>query len=81
MFTIAPRPFIRLFTHEQDVIEAAIPKLLIISWSYVLHAPAQSVLGVLRGLKRSAPPYGDQYFRRLRRAYFVDLVDLSVDPG
>jgi Na+-driven multidrug efflux pump len=56
VFTFAPYVFLGLFSSEQDVLAAAVPKLLIVSWSYLLYGVAESLLGILRGLKRTTVP-------------------------
>lgn len=56
IFTFVPTIFLGLFSSEQDVLTAAIPKLLIVSWSYLLYGVAEALLGILRGLKRTSIP-------------------------
>lgn len=56
VFTIIPTVFLGLFSSEQDVLDAAVPKLLIVSWCYLLYGIAESLLGILRGLKRTTVP-------------------------
>lgn len=56
LFTIAPTPFMRLFSSDADVLTAALPKLLIVSWSYLIYGVAEALLGILRGLKRTTIP-------------------------
>lgn len=56
IFTLSPMTFLGLFSSEQDVLAAAVPKLLIVSWSYLLYGVAESLLGILRGLKKTTIP-------------------------
>ena len=56
LFTITPMVFLSLFSSEQDVLAAAVPKLIIVSWSYVVYGVAEALLGILRGLKRTTIP-------------------------
>ncbi len=56
VFTLFPMTFLGLFSSEQDVLVAAVPKLLIVSWSYLLYGIAEAILGILRGLKKTAVP-------------------------
>lgn len=56
VFTLFPMTFLGLFSSEQDVLLAAVPKLLIVSWSYLLYGIAEAILGILRGLKKTTIP-------------------------
>lgn len=54
VLTIWPTPFLAIFNTDPDVIRAGTPKLIIMSWSYVLYAASEIVLGCLRGMKKTA---------------------------
>lgn len=56
VFTLFPITFLGLFSSEPEVLQAAVPKLLIVSWSYLLYGVAEAILGILRGLKRTTIP-------------------------
>lgn len=58
LFTLSPATFLGLFSSDPDVLQAAVPKLLIVSWSYLVYGVAESILGILRGLKKTAIPTG-----------------------
>lgn len=56
VITIRPDWFISIFNTEPDVIAMGIPKLVIISWSYILYSVSDITIGCLRGMKKSAAP-------------------------
>ncbi len=54
VFTLCPEPFLSIFNKESAVIAAGTEKLIIMSWSYVLYAASEIVLGCLRGMRKTA---------------------------
>lgn len=54
VFTIYPNPFLSIFNSDPEVIKAGASKLIIMSWSYVLYAASEIVLGCLRGMRRTS---------------------------
>lgn len=52
-FTIWPTSFLQIFNDDPTVIAAGTIKLRIMSWSYVLYAISEVVLGCLRGMKKT----------------------------
>ena len=54
--TIWPELVLRLFNDDPEVVKAGIPKLMIISWSYLLYAASEIFLGTLRGMGKSNIP-------------------------
>jgi Na+-driven multidrug efflux pump len=53
IFTIWPEPFLRIFTDDPEVIKAGTVKLLIMSWSYILYAVSEVMIGCLRGMRKT----------------------------
>jgi len=54
--TLKPEWFIGIFNNEPDVIKMGTPKLIIISWSYVLYGISEVAIGCLRGMRKSVIP-------------------------
>lgn len=61
-FTIWPEPFLRIFNDDPAVIEAGTIKLIIMSWSYILYAISEVVLGCLRGMRKTVFSTGINIF-------------------
>jgi putative MATE family efflux protein len=53
-FTIWPATFLRIFNDDPAVIEAGTVKLIIMSWSYILFAVSEIILGCLRGMRKTS---------------------------
>jgi len=54
VFTIWPAPFLGIFNSDPAVISSGTIKLVIMSWSYILYAVSEVILGCLRGMRRTA---------------------------
>lgn len=54
--SVFSRQLIGLYNPDPEVIEAAIPKLLILGWSYIIYTFSELTLGCLRGMGKSAIP-------------------------
>lgn len=54
--TVWPEVVLRLFNDDPEVVKAGIPKLMIISWAYILYAASEIFLGTLRGMGKSNIP-------------------------
>ncbi len=54
--TFFPGVLLGIFNSDADVIIAGTPKMLVMSWSYVLYSISESLLGCLRGMRKSAIP-------------------------
>lgn len=54
--TVFPGFLLGVFNSDAEVIAAGTPKLLIMCWSYVLYAVSESLLGCLRGMRKTAIP-------------------------
>ncbi len=54
--TLKPALFIGIFNTEPDVIAMGTPKLIIISWSYLLYGISEVAIGTLRGIRKSSVP-------------------------
>lgn len=54
--TVIPRPLLRIFAENEAAVKVGIPKLIIASYSTVLYACAQALMGVLRGMRHSTIP-------------------------
>lgn len=54
--TLKPELFIGIFNTDPDVIAMGTPKLIIISWSYLLYGISEVAIGTLRGIRESAVP-------------------------
>ena len=56
IMTIFPRPLLSIFNSDPLVIEAGIPKMLILGWGYVLYCISEALLACLRGMRKTAIP-------------------------
>lgn len=56
LMTVFPRPMISLYNTDPEVIDAAIPRLLIISWGYLIYTVSELALGCLRGIGKTTIP-------------------------
>lgn len=54
--TVFPRQVLSLYNKDAEVLTAAIPKLLIIAWSYIIYTLSELTLGCLRGMGKSGIP-------------------------
>lgn len=54
--TLFPRALLSMFTSEADAITAGVPKLLCVSWGYLLQSTAYAAMGICRGMKKSTMP-------------------------
>lgn len=54
--TFSPRPLLAIFDPDPEVVEAGIPKLTILAWSYIIYAISDMFLGCLRGMRKSGIP-------------------------
>ena len=54
--TIFPELMLSMFNSDPAVIEAGIPKLMIIGWGYILYGMSEIFLGTLRGMGKSSIP-------------------------
>lgn len=51
-----PLFFMRLFTQDAQIAEAAIPRLLILGVGYIIHVVSEMAIGCMRGMGRSMAP-------------------------
>jgi len=56
LVTCWPHVFISIFNTDPEVIAAGSQKLIVMSWSYVLFAFTEMLMGVLRGMKKTGIP-------------------------
>lgn len=56
IMTIFPREIISLYNTDSEVIDAAIPRMLIVSWGYILYTVSELTLGCLRGIGKTTVP-------------------------
>lgn len=54
--TLFPVPLLGLFNSDPEVIAAGLPKLMILSWGYLIYAVSEVFLGTLRGLGKGGIP-------------------------
>ena len=54
--TLFPMPLMRLYATETEVIEAGIPRLVLIGWSYLFYAMVDPTMGCLRGMRKFTGP-------------------------
>ncbi|MBR4865020.1 MAG: MATE family efflux transporter [Oscillospiraceae bacterium] len=62
MLTLWPAPFLSIFNADPDVIVAGTVKLIIMSWSYVIYAASEIILGCLRGMRKTSISTGLNIF-------------------
>jgi Na+-driven multidrug efflux pump len=53
LVSVFPGTFLGIFVKEPEIIAAGTVKLRIISWSYILYAVSEVILGCLRGMKKT----------------------------
>jgi len=56
LFTAFPVPLMKLYASEMDVIEAGIPRLILVAWSYLFYSMVDPTMGCLRGMRKFTGP-------------------------
>lgn len=56
LFTAFPVPLMRLYAKEMEVIQAGIPRLILVAWSYLFYSLVEPTMGCLRGMRKFTGP-------------------------